>query len=187
MADVTITGLNDLTPSANTYVPISNGTTTGKAIYSGSGNPTGTVIIWVTSTPPAGYIECNGAAISRSTYSALFNVIQTTYGSGDGSTTFNLPDLRGEFIRGWDNGRGIDSGRSLGSSQLDQFQGHYHAKSTAGLQGGTAVLGANSGGNIYAGSNAEVRQPTTDGTNGAPRTGSETRPRNIALMYCIKT
>jgi len=187
MPDITITGLGDLAPAANTYIPISNGTVTGKVLYTGNANPTGSIIMWPTETPPSGYLECNGVAVSRTTYASLFTALGTRYGIGDGSTTFNLPDLRGEFIRGFDNGRGIDTGRALGSSQLDQFQGHYHAKSTAGLQGGTATLGANSGGNIYAGSNAEIRQPTTDGVNGAPRTGTETRPRNIALMYCIKT
>lgn len=55
--------------------------------------PTGTIIVWSTSTPPAGYLVCNGAAISRTTYAALFQVIGTTWGAGDGSTTFNVPNL----------------------------------------------------------------------------------------------
>lgn len=58
-----------------------------------SGNPTGTIIVWSATTPPKGYLVCNGAAISRTTYAALFNVIGTTWGAGDGSTTFNLPNL----------------------------------------------------------------------------------------------
>ena len=56
-------------------------------------NPTGTIIVWSTSTPPAGYLICNGAAVSRTTYAALFKVIGTTWGAGDGNTTFNLPNL----------------------------------------------------------------------------------------------
>ena len=56
---------------------------------------------------PTGYLECNGANISRSTFAALFAVIGTRYGTGDGATTFGLPDLRGEFIRGWDNNRNV--------------------------------------------------------------------------------
>jgi microcystin-dependent protein len=61
------------------------------------------------SVPPFGYLLCNGAAVSRNIYARLFNAIGTTYGVGDGFFTFNLPDLRGEFIRGWDNGRGVDT------------------------------------------------------------------------------
>ena len=75
---------------------------------------------------PSGYLKANGAAVSRITYSNLFAAIGTTFGAGDGPTTFNLPDLRGEFIRGFDDGRGVDSGRVLGSSQTDAFQGHWH-------------------------------------------------------------
>lgn len=73
-----------------------------------SGVPIGTVIDFASPTAPAGYLKCNGALISRSAYSALFSVIGTTYGEGDGSTTFALPDRRGLFSRGWDDGRGID-------------------------------------------------------------------------------
>lgn len=73
-----------------------------------SGVPIGTVIDFASPTAPAGYLKCNGALISRSAYSALFSVIGTTYGDGDGSTTFALQDRRGLFPRGWDNGRGID-------------------------------------------------------------------------------
>jgi len=62
---------------------------------------------------PDGWRACSGQAVSRTTYAALFAAIGTEYGVGDGSTTFDLPDLRGEFLRGWDNGRGVDSGRVL--------------------------------------------------------------------------
>lgn len=73
--------------------------------------PSGTVHVFAgtASSVPEGYLLCDGGAISRTTYSYLYNAIGTTYGSGDGSTTFNLPDLRGEFIRGLDGGRGIDT------------------------------------------------------------------------------
>ena len=57
------------------------------------GTATGTILPWSTITPPSGFLECDGAAVSRSTYAALFAVVSTTYGAGDGSTTFNLPDL----------------------------------------------------------------------------------------------
>ena len=82
----------------------------------------GTTVLWCAPVVPAGYLELAGQAISRTTYSALFALFGTTYGSGNGSTTFNLPDLRGEFVRGWDHGIGIDSGRTLGSHQDDAIQ-----------------------------------------------------------------
>jgi len=76
---------------------------------------------------PAGWLPCNGAAVSRTTYAALFAAIGAIYGAGDGSTTFNLPDSRGLVIRGLDNGRGLDPGRALGSYQADNIAAHTHA------------------------------------------------------------
>jgi microcystin-dependent protein len=101
--------------------------------------PTGCVFCRAAASVPAGYLECNGAAVSRSTYSALFAIIGTTYGSGNGSSTFNLPDLRGEFIRGFDNGRGVDSGRSINNPQGSANQSHNHSYGNAGI----TVSGAN--------------------------------------------
>lgn len=86
------------------------------------------------STAPPGWLKANGGAISRTAYAALFAVIGTTYGTGDGFNTFNLPDLRGEFLRGLDDGRGIDSGRVLGSNQSHSMASHSHA-AVAGMQG----------------------------------------------------
>lgn len=122
---------------------------------------------------PQGYLSCNGAAVSRSTYSYLFSIIGTTYGVGDGSTTFNLPDLRGEFIRGMDNGRGIDTGRVLGSSQSDLIKSHSHTIETSSQ----SAVGSSS------------KNPNAGGAAGAEDTtsfgGAETRPRNIAMNYII--
>lgn len=66
---------------------------------------------------PSGWLECDGSEVSRTEYAALFAKIGTTNGAGDGSTTFNLPETRGEYVRGFDNGRGVDSGRVLGTWQ----------------------------------------------------------------------
>jgi microcystin-dependent protein len=63
--------------------------------------PAGMVMYFANSTVPQGWLQCNGAAISRTSYTELFAAIGTVYGTGDGSTTFNLPDLRGQFVRGW--------------------------------------------------------------------------------------
>lgn len=75
---------------------------------------------------PAGYLYCNGQAVSRTTYADLYAVIGATYGAGDGSTTFNVPDLRGEFVRGLDQTRGVDPGRSLASAQNSTNLSHGH-------------------------------------------------------------
>lgn len=139
---------------------------------------TGEVKLLSHTTVPSGYYECDGTAKSRTTDSALFAAIGTTYGAGDGSTTFNIPDLRGEFIRGWDNGRGIDPGRSMASTQADAFEAHTHQ-----LDWGNYNI-PSSGGTIdkAAGSTNADRGEITLGNTG----GTETRPRNIAMMYCIK-
>ncbi|MDT0499717.1 MULTISPECIES: phage tail protein [unclassified Halomonas] len=93
--------------------------------------PAGMVAHFARSTAPTGWLKANGAAVSRSVYSELFAAIGTSYGEGDGFTTFNLPDLRGEFLRGWDDGRGIDGGRALGSSQTDDNKSHDHSASSS--------------------------------------------------------
>lgn len=146
--------------------------------------PPGTVMHTAASTAPSGYIKANGGAVSRTTYAALFGAIGTIYGAGDGSTTFNVPDLRGEFVRGWDDARGVDSGRGFGTAQSDAFQGHGHT--AASLFGGTQVPSYGAGAPISIGSQATPLGPIPDGVNGTPRVGSETRPRNIALLACIK-
>jgi microcystin-dependent protein len=128
------------------------------------------------STAPAGYLKANGATISRTTYADLFAAIGTAFGAGDGSTTFQLPDMRGEFVRGWDDGRGVDSGRAIGSSQSDGFKSHYHDILTSGnTPAGTLGI---------VGSNQISGTPSTSTTGSTG--GTETRPRNIALLACIK-
>jgi microcystin-dependent protein len=155
-----------------------------------AGTPAGAIEHFAMNSVPTGYLAANGAAVSRSTYSALFSAIGTTFGAGDGSTTFNVPDLRGQFVRGMDNGRGIDPSRVFGSSQSDAFQGHFHNLASIQWNGGGAVAmyAIGSGSLIderYAGS-MSVTAPRSNGTNGTPRTASETRPTNVALLACIK-
>lgn len=152
---------------------------------SGTQQP-GEICYFAFNTAPTGFLKANGAAVSRTTYAALFTVLGTNFGVGNGSTTFNLPDLRGEFLRGWDDGRGVDTGRLFGSAQSDAFQGHWHdlwGLASQGSNVGTADDVTNPTASLA--KNA-VRAPVTDGTNGTPRTASETRPRNIALLACIK-
>lgn len=94
-------------------------------------NSYGMIAAFAANVIPTGWLKCNGAAVSRTTYANLFARIGTTYGAGDGSTTFNLPDLRGETIRGWDDARGVDSGRTFGSWQDGQNVSHTHTGTTS--------------------------------------------------------
>lgn len=95
----------------------------------------GDVIYNASSQPRARALKCNGAAIGRTAYPLLFAKIGTTYGAGDGATTFNVPDFRGEFIRAFDDGRGVDAGRAFGSWQDSLFGYHAHGASSD-VQGG---------------------------------------------------
>ena len=154
--------------------------------------PPGAVMTFRQATAPAGWLKCNGALVSRTTYADLFAAIGVSDGTGDGVTTFQLPDYRGEFLRGWDDGRGVDAGRGLGSAQADELKGHTHTNrdryfrendsSLTGLtyeMAGGAAKGA-SGSDTD--NDAFLYLDTTTGSTG----GAETRPRNIALNYCIK-
>jgi microcystin-dependent protein len=156
---------------------------TGSAVTWMNPTPSGSVIAFAGQTEPAGWLLCQGQAVSRTTYADLFAIIGTTYGVGDNIATFNLPDLRAEFIRGWDAGRGIDTGRVFGSTQTDAFQGHGHALNTQsngpGGGSGTYAMGTTV-------LNDRVLAPTTLGTNGTPRIAAETRPRSVAMQYIIK-
>jgi len=139
--------------------------------------PVGSVTMYAANTAPTGWLECSGAAVSRTTYAGLFTAIGTVFGVGDGSTTFNLPDMRGEFARGWDNGRGIDSGRAFGSAQGQAIEAHVHSITppSATDDTGSGLTTTGTGG-------AETITPYNTASTG----GTETRPRNIALMFIIK-
>jgi len=155
----------------------------------GTAPAAGTLAYFGMSTAPTGWLKANGAAISRSTYADLFAAIGTTYGTGDGSTTFNIPDLRGEFPRGWDDGRGVDSGRGFGTAQSDEYQSHNHT-----LRYNNAANSGDygSGGNYLTAKSSGLTRISDPGSNARTGTminnagGSETRPRNIALLACIK-
>lgn len=137
----------------------------------------GAVIGFAGTTAPIGYLKCNGAAISRTTYAALYAALLTTWGSGDGSTTFNVPDFRGEFLRGFDDGKGTDSGRVFASSQTDQVKDHQHS----------GVVTSGNVNQMTVGSTTNVATLNT-GNTGSMVSGAstETRPRNFPILYCIK-
>lgn len=147
---------------------------------------TGLVAHFARPTPPNGWLRANGAAVSRTSYAALFAAIGTTFGAGDGSTTFNLPDLRGEFVRGWDDGRGVDNGRALGSQQT------HLARSL-----NRSAYGDQAGGSLSTDMTWTYANGMSNCWTGVPSGNSaryftfyadaaETRPRNVAMLACIK-
>ena len=145
------------------------------------GVPTGAVQFFGMSSAPTGWLKANGAAVSRTTYADLFAAIGTAFGTGDSSTTFNVPDLRGEFIRGFDDGRGVDSGRVFGSAQTDSLAPHDHTVD-APVYYGSAFAGNTPGWSQDDTLSSPSVLKTTSSTG-----DTETRPRNIALLACIKT
>jgi microcystin-dependent protein len=136
--------------------------------------PAGAIMAFAMNGAPTGWLAADGTAVSRSTYATLFAAIATTYGVGDGTTTFNVPDLRGYFVRGsGTNSDGTISG-TFGAKQADELKSHTHTytfKSTTG--------GSSAGGDPNSITNTTVNTGATGGT--------ETRPRNIPMFYCIKT
>lgn len=135
--------------------------------------PVGAVFDLAYATTPAGYLYCDGTAVSRTTYSALFAVIGTTYGAGDGTTTFNLPDYRGCFKRSLDSGKGLDPSRAIGTYQADMFASHTHSYDWRGN------YLPQTGSSTYCWNGDSTQQTGATG-------GSETRPKNISVYTVIK-
>lgn len=147
--------------------------------------PVGSVVIDAIACP-SGYLEANGASISRATYSALFTRYGVTYGTGNGSTTFNIPDYRGYFPRGRSAGSGRDpdvgargarpdgvTGDAVGTIQGDMIKSHDHV---TGRYAGTGFMNGSYG--------PAMEAPHVGVTS--PTGGNETRPINISVLYCIK-
>lgn len=141
-------------------------------------NP-GVIGIFARSTAPSGWLVCDGSALSIATYPGLAAACGTFYNLGtEPAGTFRIPDFRGVFIRGWDGVRGLDSGRVFGSYQADELAAHTHLISppTSDGDGGSGLTATGSGG-------SEVITPYASGSTG----GTETRPKNVAQLICIKT
>ena len=130
----------------------------------GSALPVGVPVPWPSATPPTGWLKCNGAAFSAEEYPELAKAYPTN----------KLPDLRGEFIRGWDDGRGVDAGRALLSAQSDLFKAHHHSF--------TFFTGYAAGG----GTGAVYDYSGNAGRDTGDTGGNETRPRNIAFNYIVR-
>ncbi|EGI4427649.1 phage tail protein [Escherichia coli] len=160
----------------------------------GSALPVGVPVPWPSATPPTGWLKCNGAAFSSEKYPNLAKVYPT----------LKLPDLRGEFIRGWDDGRGIDSGRSILSEQGYATEDHAHglpSKSTVATDSSInfyfdeAWATSGNTGVIRWGNTSDAGLPAPNyGTfktykqsvDNLGTAGLETRPRNIAFNYIVR-
>ncbi len=220
--------------------------------------PTGAIFSFPKSTPPTGYLECDGSAINRTVYADLFALIGVTYGAGDGTTTFNLPDYRGQFLRGFDNAAGVDpnaaarldrgdgtTGDAVGTKQNNGTASHNHsvdppnvytiaagnhnhniagrtlytnttgnhqhnvtynnvsvevtgpgANYTIQELGGANTWYTNTAGSHYHNVNLPTLYTNTTGNhthsinipafNSSTKGGSETRPKNVSVLWCIK-
>ena len=207
--------LDELSESENiVYDPVATGLGADvqaaiDALYIASVIPSGAVQYFAMATAPTGWLEADGSAVLRATYSGLFSALGTLYGIGDGTTTFNIPDLRGQFIRGYDNGAGVDTGRVFGSGQDDALEEHSHYTGI-GIQSGELLgyAGAGSTSNALSMIRRAGGQETspsynaiTSGvidsgiavigaklgaTSNANTPADETRPANLAMLPCIK-
>lgn len=168
----------------------------------------GMTVMWPAATVPSGYLECAGQAVSRADYAALFAIIGTSFGAGDSSSTFNVPNMCGKFPRGWDHGQGVDPGRALGSTQSDELKSHNHTASTAssGSHSHSAKVGGDNNSVRGATPTNAITMSEAAADTAATGTGqivdagnhthtvtvnstggSETRPINVAWMFIIKT
>lgn len=162
-----------------------------------AGLPVGSMLPYPKGSVPPGFLEVDGSVQSAAVYPDLAAYLGTTFNKGDEPAGyFRLPDSRGEFLRGWDHGRGVDAGRALGSAQLDQMQritGKLIPRNSGtafDMDGASGAL-KKTGGNIqsYAtgGGGSLPGDIEFDSANSpGARAGAETRPRNLAVMWCIK-
>ncbi|ORF05884.1 hypothetical protein BGI03_09055 [Snodgrassella alvi] len=193
---VNIAGNQNTTGNAATATRLQTARTINGVPFDGTqdinATPAGTIMYFARDWAPTGWLKANGAAVSRTAYAGLFAVLGTYYGPGDGSTTFNLPDLRGEFIRSYDDRRGVDPGRWNGSWQGDAIR-----NITGACSGAMGVVFDGFAGAFFDDGtrDATVATSTTkvtynddfcfDASRVVP-TANENRPRNIALLACIK-
>ncbi|MQA52569.1 phage tail protein [Pseudomonas piscis] len=139
--------------------------------------PVGAMVPFPKGTAAPGFLEADGSVQSIATFPDLAAYLGDTFNKGDeGVGSFRLPDSRGEFFRGWDHGRGVDVGRALGTYQADDFKSHTHLIGNQNTYGSGSSAGPLHNG----GKSGDLSQPT--GAVG----GVETRPRNLAVMWCIK-
>jgi hypothetical protein len=181
-----------------------SGSTGGSTSNKGGGlYPVGGIMMFTVAGVPTGWLECDGRILSINDYKVLYDVIGQNYKTLNNFNTisgFQIPDLRGEFVRGWDHAKGVDAGRSLGSSQkatgvrylIDQYVGDAsYPLGTFAINMGEVddyIIGGYSTETSTVGSNTTYYQAqnTIEGTGIGDNNMATVRPRNIALIYCIK-
>ncbi len=189
--DLTDTNVFNATPAAS-VVPVADGSNKldNDWLNDGPPVPIGSLLLWTTDTAPANYLLCDGSAVSRSTYATLFAVISTTYGVGDGSTTFNLPDLRGRLPLGQDDMGGA-SANVVTHANADTLGGtegsETHTLVTAELPAHTHTVSVHAGDTLHGGTGAGME---SGGSTATSSTGSDTAHENmppyITLNYIIR-
>jgi microcystin-dependent protein len=202
LADSTLTtSSGKLKVNIITSTQLATSSVTANAIADGAVNqaktnnsliPSGAIMAFAMNGAPTGWLAANGTAVSRTTYSNLFSTIGTTYGAGDGSTTFNLPNLSGIFVSGSGSQTigGVSYSRSFSTKQNDALQN---------ITGTVGQFDAAFGTTVATGAFTTTQTTKTTGGGGSgkyltadfdasrvARTSTETRPANIALLYCIK-
>ncbi|MDT9633175.1 phage tail protein [Pseudomonas sp. JV449] len=141
--------------------------------------PVGSMIAFPVNKVAPGFLELDGSVKSAAAYPDLATFLGGAFNKGDeGAGNFRLPESRAEFLRGWDHGRGIDAGRAIGSYQTDELKSHDHTVTNTGTQGTDQTLWLYGDPGALPITNPGVRTNATGGT--------ETRPRNLAVMWCIK-
>lgn len=166
-------------------------------IAKASALPVGSIVAFPVDAPPPGFLELDNSVKSSATYPDLSAYLGGKFNKGDeGVGNFRLPEARGEFLRGWDHGRGVDLGRQVGSFQADDYKSHSHryfdsvaanidpfGGTGAGVVNGVVTPPATGGYLATSGPDSNnLTSPTTTVNAG----GNETRPRNISVMWCIK-
>lgn len=192
--DITTTNLTATNINSSGTATLANINSSGTATLAiTNAAPVGVVTMFAGSSAPATWLLCDGSAVSRTTYAALFTVIGTTYGAGNGSTTFNVPDFRGVFPKGagtTNRAAGVDANGNyyagtLGTYSQDKMQGHIHKTYHYFTAGGVTERSKGS----YNGSDEQAfstSTPQSDGINGTPRTGLTTEPQSLGINFIIK-
>ncbi|MFJ2488036.1 phage tail protein [Pseudomonas sp. NPDC087639] len=148
-------------------------------IAKASALPVGSIVAFPVDAPPPGFLELDNSVKSSATYPDLSAYLGGKFNKGDeGIGDFRLPEARGEFLRGWDHGRGVDVGRAMGSRQADEIKAHAHATVYE------LVTDLFAAGTVTRNFVQDFGTQNSVQTNAAG--GVETRPRNIAVMWCIK-
>lgn len=195
-AEVKIAGGDFVTISDTELLSVPYAKAAQSAVHASNGTLPGTVISFAGANAPAGYLVCDGSSVLVANYPDLYAAIGDAWG-GDGGTNFNLPDLRGQFMRGLDNGASIDpdaatrtalntggnTGDAVGSYQGDAFEAHLHTYSRGNVAFGVGLAEGGSGVNVFSGT-AQSSVDTTAPSSGT--TSTETRPENAYVLFMIK-